>query len=97
MQELTESEEDILAATKRTPTACSGGQYQRAVNVQNKVSSRLSTSSSKRKTLERGTVDINNRTDRNKAADLSLQRKARKRRSTDRSLHNTAVSFIPHS
>ncbi|XP_046461046.1 F-actin-monooxygenase MICAL3-like isoform X11 [Daphnia pulex] len=94
-RELTESEEDILgAASLKRPTAiCSAGQYQRAA-AQSKVTTRTSTSS-KRKTLERvATAEAPsstlNRTggDRNKA-DMSL-RKARKRRSTDRSLHNTA-------
>ncbi|KAI9560901.1 hypothetical protein GHT06_011855 [Daphnia sinensis] len=95
-RELTESEEDILGATsqKRPVTLCSAGQYQRAA-AQNKTSSRLSTTN-KRKTLERVvTAEASstlNRTggDRNKA-DMSL-RKARKRRSTDRSLHGTILS-----
>lgn len=84
------------AASLKRPTAiCSAGQYQRAA-AQSKATTRTSTSS-KRKTLERvATAEAPsstlNRTggDRNKA-DMSL-RKARKRRSTDRSLHNTAVS-----
>ncbi|XP_059350656.1 F-actin-monooxygenase MICAL3-like isoform X8 [Daphnia carinata] len=92
-RELTESEEDILGATsqKRPVTISSAGQYQRAA-AQNKTSSRLSTTN-KRKTLERVVAaeasSTLNRTggDRNKA-DMSL-RKARKRRSTDRSLHGT--------
>lgn len=98
-QELTESEEDILGATsqKRPVTICPAGQYQRAA-AQNKTSSRLSTTN-KRKTLERVVAaeasSTLNRTggDRNKA-DMSL-RKARKRRSTDRSLHGTIVSVYP--
>lgn len=85
------------ASLKRPAAVCSAGQYQRAA-AQSKATTRLSTTS-KRKTLERvataeapGTL---NRTDRNKA-DMTL-RKARKRRSTDRSLHNTAVSADPSS
>ena len=96
-QELAESEEDILGAIslKRPAAAvCPVGQYQRAA-AQNKASTILSTTN-KRKTLERGAAEASSTPtrsggDRNKA-DLSL-RKARKRRSTDRSLHNTAVSF----
>ena len=96
---MAESEEDILGATslKRPAVVCSAGQYQRAA-AQSKATTRMSTTN-KRKTLERvATAEAPstlNRTggDRNKA-DMSL-RKARKRRSTDRSLHNTAVSADP--
>ena len=105
-QELADSEEEILGAcakptwpTKRAAAAAAAATTtaatatQQRTSVLNKVSARLS-SNMKRKSLERGTPDSKDSSRIGADRKTDSLRKVRKRRSVDRSLHNTAVRIL---
>ena len=102
-QELADSEDEIpqacvkttsLAKRATSTTSTTSTHQQQRTSVLSKVSARLS-STSKRKSLERSSLTAASDPSRTAASDRKTDslRKVRKRRSSDRPAHNSAVSL----